>query len=118
MSSIQWYRNQIFVRFFSGKLRIAKQDCTKLVAEACADGDLVTALGATAAQNGCTSLGLHTGKEAVGLCPVAAVWLKGTLRHDKKLLRRATTPAQTFRLLQQSLSIPYGTGFSQFIPSW
>jgi hypothetical protein len=32
----------------------------------------------------------------VGLGPVAAIGLKGTLRHDKKLLRQETTPAQTF----------------------
>jgi len=56
---------------------------SELVAEACADGDLVTALGATAAEDGCTSLGLHAGEEAVGLGAVAAVGLKGTLRHDK-----------------------------------
>jgi len=55
----------------------------RLVAETGADGNLVTALGATAAEDGGTRLGLHAGKEAVGLGPVAAVGLKGTLRHDK-----------------------------------
>jgi hypothetical protein len=55
----------------------------ELVAVTCADGDLMTALGAAAAENGCTSLGLHAGEEAVGLGAVAAVGLKGTLRHDK-----------------------------------
>jgi hypothetical protein len=55
----------------------------KLVAETGADGDLVTALGAAAAKNGCTCLGLHAGEKAVGLGAVAAVGLKGTLRHDK-----------------------------------
>jgi hypothetical protein len=60
----------------------------ELVAETGADGDLVTALGAAAIENGGTSLGLHAGEEAVGLGAVAAVGLKGTLRHDKKLLRR------------------------------
>jgi hypothetical protein len=43
----------------------------------------VTALGATAAEDCCTSLGLHAREEAVGLGAVAAVGLKGTLRHDK-----------------------------------
>jgi len=59
-----------------------------LVAEASADGDLVTALGATAAEDCGTGLGLHAGEEAVGLGAVAAVRLKGTLRHGTKLLRR------------------------------
>jgi hypothetical protein len=60
----------------------------ELVAEACADGDLVTALGAAAAEDGCACLGLHTSKKAVGLGAMAAIGLKSTLRHDKKLLRR------------------------------
>jgi hypothetical protein len=60
----------------------------ELVAEAGADGDLVTALGATAAEHCGTCLGLHAGKEAVSLGAVTAVGLKSTLRHDKKLLRR------------------------------
>jgi hypothetical protein len=55
----------------------------ELVAETGADGDLVTALGAAAAENGGACLGLHAGEEAVGLGAVAAVGLKGTLRHDK-----------------------------------
>jgi len=54
-----------------------------LVAEAGADGDLMTALGATAAEDCGTCLGLHAGKEAVGLGAVATVGLKSTLRHDK-----------------------------------
>jgi hypothetical protein len=53
----------------------------RLVAEARADGNLVAALGTPAAQHGCTRLGLHAGKKPVGLRAVAAVWLKGTLRH-------------------------------------
>ena len=60
----------------------------ELVAETCADGDLVTALGATAAEDGGACLGLHAGKKAVGLGAMAAIGLKSTLRHDKKLLRR------------------------------
>jgi hypothetical protein len=60
----------------------------ELVAETGADGDLMTALGATAVKNGGTRLGLHARKKAVGLGAMAAIGLKGTLRHDKKLLRR------------------------------
>ena len=56
---------------------------SELVAEACADGNLMTALRATAAQHCGARLGLHAGKKAVGLRAVAAVGLKGTLRHDK-----------------------------------
>src|ERR1700730_13141621 len=55
----------------------------RLVAETGADGTLVPALGATAAEHSGPRLGLHAGKEAVGLGAVAAVGLKGTLRHDK-----------------------------------
>jgi hypothetical protein len=55
----------------------------ELVAETGADGDLVTALGSAAAENGGTGLCLHPGEEPVSLRAVAAVRLKGTLRHDK-----------------------------------
>jgi hypothetical protein len=60
----------------------------KLVAETGADGDLMTALGAAAAEHCGTCLRLHAGEEAVGLRAMAAVGLKSTLRHNKKLLRR------------------------------
>jgi hypothetical protein len=60
----------------------------ELVAETGADGDLVTALGATAVKNSGARLGLHARKKAVGLGAMAAIGLEGTLRHDKKLLRR------------------------------
>ena len=53
----------------------------QLVAEASADGDLVASLGTTAAEYGCARLGLHPGKKPVGLRAVAAIRLKGTLRH-------------------------------------
>jgi hypothetical protein len=56
----------------------------------------MTPFGATAAEHSSPGLGLHAGKEAVGLGPVTAVGLKRTLRHNKKLLRQETTPAQTF----------------------
>ena len=56
----------------------------------------MTPFGATAAEHSSPGLGLHAGEEAMGLGPVAAVRLKGALRHDKKLLRQETTPAQTF----------------------
>jgi len=57
-----------------------------VVAEARADGDLVASLGTPAAEHGCTRLGLHAGKEPVGLGAVAAVGLEGTLRHLTRLL--------------------------------
>src|ERR1700677_4885123 len=53
----------------------------RLVAEARADCNLMAALGAPAAQHRCARLGLHPGKEPVGLRAVAAVRVKGTLRH-------------------------------------
>jgi hypothetical protein len=70
----------------------------ELVAVTGADGDLMTALGAAAAEDGGTCLGLHTREEAVGLGAVAAIGLKGTLRHDKKLLRQEIAPAQTLAI--------------------
>jgi hypothetical protein len=60
----------------------------ELVAVTGADGDLVTALGATTAEDGSAGLGLHAGEETVGLRAVAAVGLESTLRHGIKLLRR------------------------------
>jgi hypothetical protein len=62
---------------------VSEEKLESLVAETGADGDLVTALGAAAAEDGCTCFGLHAGEEAVGLGAVAAVGLEGTLRHDK-----------------------------------
>src|SRR5258707_876373 len=64
----------------------------RLVAVTGTDGDLVTALRATAAQHGGARLGLHAGKEAVGLGPVAAIGLKGTLRHEKNPCGRRVLP--------------------------
>ena len=60
----------------------------------------MTPFGASAAKHGCTGLGLHAGKKPVGLRPVAAVRLKGTLRHLTRLLLISLCG------LQQSLSIP------------
>jgi hypothetical protein len=51
------------------------------VAETRADSDLVASLGTPATEHGCARLGLHPGKEPVGLRAVAAVRLEGTLRH-------------------------------------
>jgi len=53
----------------------------KLVAETGADGDLVTALGAAAAQNGASGLAGHAAQEAMNLRAAAAIGLKGTLGH-------------------------------------
>jgi hypothetical protein len=72
----------------------------QLVAEARADCNLMAAFGAPAAQHRCARLGLHPGKEPVGLRAVSAVRLKGTLRH------LTSTPCSIFLALQQSLSIP------------
>jgi hypothetical protein len=74
---------------------IVNGDAGELVAEAGADGDLMTALGAAAIKNGGARLRLHAGKEAVGLGAVAAVRLKGTLRHEKTPTAEAAS-AQTF----------------------
>ena len=53
----------------------------ELVAESCADGDLVATLGAAAIENGSSGLGLHAGEKPVGLGAVTTVRLEGTLRH-------------------------------------
>ena len=61
-----------------------------VLAEARADGDLVTALGAAAAEHGGAGLGLHACKKSVLLHAAAAVGLKGAFRHGLK-----ETPAQS-----------------------
>jgi hypothetical protein len=54
----------------------------ELVAEACGNGNLMTALGATAVQYGRTSFGGHAYEEAVNLAATAAIGLEGALGHD------------------------------------
>lgn len=58
----------------------------QLVAEAGTYGDLVAPLGTATAEHSCTRFGLHPGKKPVGLRAMAAVRLKGTLRHLTRLL--------------------------------
>jgi hypothetical protein len=70
--------------------------CGRLVAVTGADGNLVTALGAAAIENGSASLGLHAGQKTVGLGTAAAVGLKGTLRHGTELLKGQERPAGSF----------------------
>lgn len=65
----------------------------ELVAEACADGDLVAAFGAAAVEDGGAGFGLHAREEAVGLGAVAAVGLKGTLGHHLLLVRFPLIPS-------------------------
>jgi hypothetical protein len=77
-------------------LKRLKVDDERLVAEACGDGDLVTALGATAVEDGCTGLGSHANEKAVDLATAAAVGLEGALGHrgipvPKKCLLGAST---------------------------
>jgi hypothetical protein len=62
----------------------------ELVAETGAHGDLVTALGAATAEYCGPCLRLHPGEKPVSLRAVAAVRLKGTLRHDKNSCGRRT----------------------------
>jgi hypothetical protein len=68
----------------------------RLVAETGADGDLVTALGAAAVEDGGTGLGLHAGEKTVGLGAVAAVGLEGTLRHGTELLQQEPGSCSNF----------------------
>lgn len=68
----------------------------RLVAVTGADGDLVAALRAAAAENSGAGLGLHTAQEAVSLRTAAAVGLKGTLRHGTELLKGRRRPAGSF----------------------
>jgi hypothetical protein len=53
----------------------------RLVAEAGGDGDLVAALGATAAEHSSASLGGHANEEAMNLGATAAIGLEGALGH-------------------------------------
>ena len=54
---------------------------SELVAEASGDGDLVAALGATAAENGSAGFGGHANEESVNLATAAAIGLEGALGH-------------------------------------
>ena len=67
----------------ASKMRCALQ---QLVAEACGDGDFVTALGAAAAQYSGSGFGGHANEEAVNFGAAAAVGLKCALRHKSFLL--------------------------------
>ncbi|OJV44183.1 MAG: hypothetical protein BGO25_13960 [Acidobacteriales bacterium 59-55] len=91
------YRQTLFLRVHGAGMEelewadaagVALRRTESLVAVTGADGDLVAALGAAAVENGGARLGLHAGEEAVGLGAVAAVRLKGTLRHGTELLRQ------------------------------
>jgi len=92
----QFQRDWILLGLLLFELRIRSHPSHELVAVTGADGNLVTALGAATAQNSSTRLCLHAAQKAMGLRTVAAVGLKGTLRHDKKLLRQENAPAQCF----------------------
>jgi hypothetical protein len=70
----------------------------ELVAVTGANGDLMTAFGAAAVEDCGARLSLHAREEAVGLGAVAAIGLKGTLRHDKNSCGRR-------RLLHKTLAI-------------
>jgi hypothetical protein len=95
-------------KIFLGKtgLQTAKREATlevvsplkrqKLVAVAGADGNLVTALGTTAAENSCTGLGLHAAEKTMGFGAAAAVGLKSTLGHGTELLKRQETSCRNF----------------------
>ena len=54
----------------------------RLVAEACGDGNLVTALGAAAVENSGSGLGGHANEKSVNLATATAVGLERALRHD------------------------------------
>jgi hypothetical protein len=53
----------------------------ELIAEACRDSDLMTALGAAAVQNSGSGLGGHANEEAVNFATTAAVGLERAFRH-------------------------------------
>jgi hypothetical protein len=53
----------------------------ELVAEACGDGDLMTALGAAAVENSGSGFGGHANEEAVDFAATTAVGLEGALGH-------------------------------------
>ena len=54
----------------------------ELVAEACGDRNLMTALGAASVEYGLSGLRGHTNEEAVNLAATAAVGLERALGHD------------------------------------
>jgi len=64
-----------------GRAEVQRAEKGGLVAEAGRDGDLVTALGAAAVEDGLSGLGGHTDEEAVNFGAAAAVGLECALRH-------------------------------------
>ena len=86
-----------------------------VVAEARADGDLVASFGTPAAEHGCARLGLHPGKEPVGLRAVAAVRLEGTLRHLTRLLLNLFALCNSPSVYLKTLRDPNGTGMEGVI---
>ena len=60
----------------------AQSATNELVAEACADSNLVTALGAAAAQYSGSGFGSHANEKAVNFRAAAAVRLERALGHE------------------------------------
>jgi hypothetical protein len=69
-----------------GKFRLKQNLQAGLVAEAGADGHAPAADGATAAEHGCASLGLHASAETMGFHAFASIGLKCALGHENALL--------------------------------
>jgi hypothetical protein len=80
----------------------------RLVAEACGDGNLVTALGAAAAENGCSGLGGHANEEAVDLAATAAIGLEGALGHDVR-------PVSNFKFRRCLLAFGRGRRWRRYV---
>ena len=78
----------------------------ELVAVTRADGDLVTALGSAAAEHSGTRFGLHTRQKTMSFSAVAAVGLKGTLRHVGLLLLSFFACRNSFSVYLMSGLIP------------
>jgi hypothetical protein len=106
-----------------GKLRLIQNLQAGLVAETSADRHALAANGATAAEHGCASLGLHAGAEAMGFHAFASIRLKCALGHENALLfpdgnlcldgkylvyRRLGQESSRKRGVREYCAVPYG----------
>jgi hypothetical protein len=79
------------------RLRVGDE---RLVAEAGRDGDLVTALGATAVEYSSAGFGSHANEEAVDLATAATVRLEGALWHRNVPVKKCLLEGECRALLK------------------
>lgn len=82
----------------------------ELVAETGRDGNLVTALGAAAAQDLGATLGGHAAQKAMDLATTAAVGLEGALRHCRSPLACIVRQCLAVQICLSAKRAAFGSG--------